>query len=128
MTVKEKVKNMLTWGFILWLVGYSAGFILFFVVPKNMIGWVITPFATLLTIWVLFKKVKRPQLTCYFGTGVMWTIIAVVMDFIFIVKLLNTGTSYYKPDVIFYYLLTFTLPILVGYWKFRHKAPQAELF
>jgi hypothetical protein len=128
MTVQEKVKNMLTWGFILWLVGYIAGFILFFVVPKDMIGWVITPFATLFTIWVLFKKVKRPELTCYFGTGLIWTIMAAALDYVFIVVMLKSGTAYYKPDVFLYYILTFTLPILVGYWKFKHKSPKAELF
>lgn len=128
MTVAAKLKNMLTWGFLLWLVGYIAGMILFFVVPKDMIGWVITPFATLFTIWVLMKKVKRPELMCYFGTGMVWTIMAVVLDYLFIIRLLNTGSSYYKPDVFLYYVLTFTLPIVVGYWKYRHKAPKAELF
>jgi hypothetical protein len=128
MSVKDKLKNMLLWGFILWLVGYIAGFVLFFVVPKAYIGWVITPFATMLTIWVLMKKVKRPELMCYFGTGLVWTIMAIVLDFIFLVTLLNTGFAYYKPDVFLYYLLTFTLPMIVGYWKFKHKPQNAELF
>jgi len=128
MTVKEKVKNMLLWGFILWFIGYIAGIILFFLVPKELIGWVITPFATLLTIWVLMKKVKRPELMCYFGTGLIWTIMAVALDYIFLVKLFNAGLSYYKPDVYLYYALTFTLPIIVGYWKYIHKPQKAELF
>ena len=128
MTVAEKVKNMLTWGFILWLVGYIAGFILFFVVPKAYIGYVITPFATIFTIWVLIKKVKRPELMCYFGTGLIWTIMAMILDYLFIVLLLKAGSSYYKPDIYLYYSLTFTLPIAVGYYKFKHKSPQSELF
>jgi hypothetical protein len=119
---------MLTWGFMLWLAGYLAGIVLFFVVPKDAIGWVITPIATLFTIWVLFKKVKRPELMCYFGTGLIWTLIAVILDFVFIVELFNTGLSYYKPDVFLYYFLTITLPLVVGYWKFKHKSPKAELF
>ncbi|MFA6005665.1 MAG: hypothetical protein WC775_04240 [Patescibacteria group bacterium] len=128
MSVQEKVKNMLTWGFVLWVTGYIAGFVLFFVVPKDYIGWVITPFAILFTVWVLFKKVKRPELMCYFGTGLIWTLMAMILDYIFIVMLLKTGTSYYKPDVFLYYGLTFLLPILVGYWKFKHKLPKAKLF
>jgi hypothetical protein len=128
MTTAAKIKNMVIWGFILWLVGYIAGMVLFFVVPKEFIGWIITPFATLLTIWVLLKKVKRPELMCYFGTGLIWTIMAVVLDLIFLVLLLKTGTSYYQPDVFLYYGLTFTLPIVVGYWKYKHKDPKAELF
>ena len=128
MSTKEKVKNMVFWGFVLWLFGYIAGIILFFVVPKAYIGLVITPIATLFTIWVLMKKVKRPELLCYFGTGLIWTIMAVVLDYIFLVTLLKTGSAYYKPDVFLYYTLTFILPILVGYWKYKHKSPNAELF
>ena len=128
MSTKEKIKNMLVWGFILWFSGYIAGIVLFFVVPKEYIGWVITPFATLLTIWVLMKKVKRPELLCYFGTGLIWTIMAVILDYVFLVTLLKTGSGYYKPDIFLYYILTFVLPMLVGYWKFKHKSPKAELF
>jgi hypothetical protein len=128
MSAKDKVKNMLVWGFALWLSGYIAGFVLFFIVPKDVIGWIITPFATLLTVWVLFKKVKRPELMCYFGTGLIWTIMAVILDYIFIVRILKTGDSYYKPDVFLYYILTFTLPIIIGYWKYKHKPAAAELF
>lgn len=128
MTTSEKIKNMLTWGFILWLVGYIAGILLFFIVPKEYIGWVITPFAIVFTIWVLMKKVKRPELTCYFGTGFVWTFMAIVLDYLFNVVLFNIGTAYYKPDVYLYYILTITLPPAVGYWKYTHKSPKADLF
>jgi len=128
MKTSEKIKNMLLWGFVLWLVGYIAGILLFFIVPKDAIGWVITPFAIAFTVWALLHKVKRPELMCYFGTGFIWTIMAVVLDYLFIVLLLKAGTAYYKPDVFLYYFLTFTLPTIVGYWKYKHKAPQAELF
>jgi hypothetical protein len=128
MSVKDKVKNMLIWGFVLWFIGYIAGVVLFFIAPKDMIGWIITPFASLFTIWVLFKKVKRPEFTCYIGTGLIWTIMAVVLDYLFLVRFFNTGSAYYKPDVILYYILTFTLPVIVGYWKYKHKPPKAELF
>lgn len=128
MTTSEKIKNMLFWGFILWFVGYLAGVVLFFLLPKEFIGWIITPFATILTIWVLVKKVKRPELMCYFGTGLFWTIMAVGLDYLFIITLLKTGNSYYKSDVFLYYFLTFTLPIAVGYWKYTHKSPKEKLF
>jgi len=128
MTVKEKLVNTITWGFVLWLVGYSAGLLLFFAVPKEYIGWIITPIATLLTIWVIMKKVQRPELMCYVGLGIMWTIMAVGLDYFFLVRMLNTGPSYYKADVYVYYSLTLTLPMLVGYWKYTHKSPKAKLF
>lgn len=120
---------MLTWGFLLWLAGYIAGIVLFFIVPKDYIGWVLTPTATVFTIWVLIKKVRRPEMMCYFGTGLIWTVMAVLLDYLFMVTfLIKAGSSYYKPDVFLYYFLTFTLPIMVGYWKFKHKAPKAKLF
>ncbi|MCL4365935.1 hypothetical protein M1437_01780 [Patescibacteria group bacterium] len=128
MSVKEKVKSMLFWGFTLWLIGYIAGFVLFFIVPKEYIGWIITPFATILTVWVLVKKIKRPELMCYFGTGLIWTLMAITLDFVFLVQLLKTGNTYYKPDVFLYYALTFILPLIVGYWKYTRKSPKAKLF
>lgn len=129
MSTSDKIKNMLTWGFLLWLAGYIAGIVLFFIVPKSYIGWVLTPLATVFTVWVLIKKVRRPEMMCYFGTGLVWTVMAVLLDYLFMVTFfIKAGSSYYKPDVFLYYLLTFTLPILVGYWKFKHKSPKANLF
>jgi hypothetical protein len=128
MSNAQRLKNTMLWGFALWLIGYLAGIILFFVVPKDYIGWVITPLAIVLTIWVVMKKIKRPKLMCYFGLGLIWTIMAVALDFIFIVLLLHTGKTYYKPDVFLYYILTFSLPLIIGYWKFKHKLTTAELF
>ena len=128
MSNSERFKNTLLWGFVLWLIGYIAGIVLFFVAPKDYIGLIITPFATILTIWVVMKKIKRPELMCYFGLGLIWTIMAVVLDFIFLVLLFRAGTSYYKSDVFLYYILTFTLPLFVGYWKFKHKSSKVKLF
>ncbi|MFA6017092.1 MAG: hypothetical protein WC744_03330 [Patescibacteria group bacterium] len=128
MLLKEKLLNTFVWGFVLWLVGYVAGFLLFFVVPKENIGWIITPFATILTIWVIIKKVKRPELMCYFGLGLLWTIMAIGLDYVFLVKMLKTGSAYYKLDVYLYYSLTFTLPMIVGYWKYKNKSSKAKLF
>lgn len=128
MSVKEKLKNTLVWGLLLWLIGYVVGIVLYFVVPESYIGLVITPFAIILTVWVLLYKVKRPELTCYFVLGLVWAVMAVVLDYVFLVKLFGTGGSYYKPDVYLYYLLTLTLPAAVGYWKYRKKPEGQELF
>lgn len=53
---------------------------------------------------------------------------AVVLDYIFLVKMFNVGASYYKPDVVLYYLMTLLLPIVVGYWKYSHKTKNQILF
>jgi hypothetical protein len=69
---------------------------------------------------VLFKWIKRDSFGCYFGVGIFWTVIAVVMDYIFLVKLLN-ASDYYKLDVYLYYILTFVLPVAVGWYKLKFK-------
>jgi hypothetical protein len=112
--------NTVSWGFILWLIGYVLGFIFYAFVPKELIGWYILPVGIIITFWVLFKKIARKNFTCYFGIAIFWTLIAVIFDYLFIVKLLNSA-SYYKLDVYIYYLLTFLLPIIVGLYKFSNK-------
>ena len=112
--------NTLLWGFGLWLVGYILGFVFFAFVPKGQIGWYVMPLGIALTLWVLFKKIKREKFTCYIGLGAIWAIMAVVLDYIFIVKLLN-GADYYKVDVYLYYALTLILPIAVGWYKLKNE-------
>lgn len=34
------------WGFVLWLIGYALGIMLFAFVRPSLIGWIITPFGT----------------------------------------------------------------------------------
>ncbi len=113
---KTLLKDAFIWGFILWLFGYVVSFILFFIVPPSMIGWIIAPIGTALTSYVLLKKVTKYQLKQYLLIAIVWTVMAVVLDYFFIVKLLNP-VGYYKPAVYFYYGLTFGLPLLIGHKK-----------
>ena len=108
--------NTMFWGFILWIFGYVLGFVFFALVPKDMIGWYITPFGIIFALWVLLKKIKREEFKCYIGSGVVWTIMAVVLDYVFIVKMLNSA-NYYKLDVYIYYATALLLPIAVGWYK-----------
>jgi hypothetical protein len=114
------LKNTIFWGLILWFMGWVLGVIAYMIVPVNMIGWVVSPIATIVTLWVLFKKIHRDSLKCYFGLGIIWTVIAIILDYIFIVQLFQTG-DYYKTDVYLYYITTLLLPIIVGLIKFRKK-------
>ena len=118
---KNIVKDALGWGLGLWLIGYILGFVLFFVVPAPMIGWVITPIGVVVTLWVLFKKVKGDSFKYYLKLAVVWTLIAVIFDYIFIVKMLKPAGGYYKLDVYLYYVLTFALPLAVGWKKYLIK-------
>lgn len=109
--------NTLLWGFILWLIGYGLGFAFFAFVPKEQIGWYVMPLGIIVTLWVLLKKIKRESFTCYIGLGVIWTLMAVLLDYFFLVKMLKPADGYYKLDVYIYYALTFIMPILVGWRK-----------
>ncbi|HHT9138992.1 MAG TPA: hypothetical protein ACFYEK_17330 [Candidatus Wunengus sp. YC60] len=112
--------NTLLWGVALWFFGYILGFVFFAFVPPALIGWCIMPIGIIVTLWVLTKKIKRDKFQCYVGLAVFWTLIAVLFDYLFIVKLLKPADGYYKLDVYLYYMFTFVLPILVG-WRKRKK-------
>jgi hypothetical protein len=119
--MKKTFVNTVKWGFALWLFGYILGFIFFAFVPKDVMGWYIMPFGIASTLWVLLKKIERKQFTCYIGLGVIWTVMAIILDYIFLVKLLN-ATGYYKTDVYIYYVLTFVLPVAFGWLKLRKSS------
>jgi len=110
----------LGWGFLLWLTGYVLGIILFMIVPPTILGWIIMPIGTIVTIWVLLKKIKGNSLAYYFSLAVIWTLIAIVFDYLFLVKVFKPADGYYKLDVYLYYVLTFVLPLIIG-WSKRHK-------
>jgi hypothetical protein len=114
---KLLLKDSLGWGFLLWLVGYILGVVLFFVLPPALIGWVITPIGVGVTLWVLIKKIKNHTLGYYIFLGVVWSLVAMIFDYFFIVKLLKPTDGYYKLDIYIYYSVTFILPIIVGWWK-----------
>lgn len=116
---KQYLKTSVGWGLILWLFGYILGFIFFAFVPTSYIGWVIMPFGIAFTLWVLFKKINFVSLDRYLVLGIIWMIIAVVFDYLFIIKVLNPADGYYKLDVYIYYAMTLLLPIVVWWWKNR---------
>jgi hypothetical protein len=63
------------------------------------------------------RRVRANRLGHYVVLAHVWTLIAVVCDYIFIVKAFSPADGYYKLDVFLYYVLTFTIPLLVGWWK-----------
>ena len=113
----QLLKDGLGWGVVLWFIGYMLGIVLFMVVPIALIGWVITPIGILMTVWVLLKKVKNHTLHYLLKIGSIWTFIAIVFDYFFLVKLFNPADGYYKLDVYLYYALTLLLPLFVGWHK-----------
>lgn len=114
---KQFLKDSAGWGLALWLFGYVLGIALFALVPPSLIGWVIMPIGIALTVWVLLKKINGNSLEYYFWIGIVWLVIAITFDYLFLVKIFKPAGGYYKPDVYLYYLLTFALPIFVGWLK-----------
>lgn len=80
------------------------------------------PFGILFTLWVLKKKITLTNFKSFLILAVVWTVIAVVFDYLFIVKVLKPADGYYKTDVYLYYILTFVLPMVIGWRKNRPKA------
>lgn len=114
---KQFYKDAFGWGFLLWLIGYVLGIVLFKAVPQNLLGWVIMPISIIIMLWVLFKKVKAGSFQYYALLAVVWVLIAVVFDYFFLVEMFNLADGYYKLDVYLYYALTILLPLVVGWRK-----------
>lgn len=118
------VKDGLGWGFALWLFGYALSMMLFAFVPPSLLGWIITPIGTALALWVAFRKVKGDTLSHYVLVALVWVTIAVVGDYLFIVKAFNPADGYYKPDVYLYYALTMAIPLLAGWRRTTHHVAR----
>jgi hypothetical protein len=115
------LKDAFLWGSILWFIGYVLGIVFFSIVPPNFIGWTIMPIGIIITLWVLFKKIKGKTFKYYFLLAVIWTFIAIVFDYFFLVQVFKPIDGYYKLDVYVYYAFTFILPLFVGWKKILRK-------
>ena len=122
---KQLLNDSLGWGFVLWLIGYILGVFLVFVAPPSLIGWMIMPVGIIITLWILLRRVKANSLQYYAILALAWAAIAVVFDYLFIVKAFSPADGYYKLDVYLYYTLTFITPLVVGGWK--TSRPKEEM-
>jgi len=112
--MKQWVKDFVLLGVGLWLLGYLASLLLFFSPFQSSMGWIITAVFTPFTIavtWWWFRTRDIP-LSYYVKVGIAWTVIAVLLDYLLIVRLFQT--PYYEMDVLVYYALTFLIPVVVG--------------
>ena len=84
-------------------------------------GWIIlvifTPF-TIVVTWWWFRPRERLPLQYYAGVGISWMLIAVVLDYLFIV-LLFQSSAYYSLHIFLYYSLMFLIPVGVGIYLNR---------
>jgi hypothetical protein len=102
--------------------------VLYFSPVPYSIGWVLLVLFTPFTIWVTwwwFRKRERLPLTYYAGVGVVWMLLAVVLDYLFIVLLFG-AVEYYVADVLVYYALMFLIPVGVALYLDRNTAGTKE--
>ena len=122
----QLVKDALGWGFVLWLVGYALGMVLFAFVPVSLIGWIIMPIGSVIALWVAFRKVNGRTLRYYCLVALIWALLAVLGDYAFIVKALKPADGYYKLDVYLYYALTLAIPVFAGWRRTRLLRPNGR--
>jgi hypothetical protein len=125
--MKQILKDTAGLGIVLWLVGYLASLALFVSPYAAIMGWILLVVCTPVTIavaWWWFKA-RDLALSYYAGVGAAWAVIAVVLDYLFIVLLFQA--TYYGFDVFVYYALTFLIPVGVGLYLTRaRREPVAQ--
>jgi hypothetical protein len=113
-------------GLFLSLVGYVLGIALLAVAPAAIIGWIIMPIDLAITVWVLVTRIHAESMEYYAVLSVVWTALAIVFDYVFIVKTFAPADGYYKPDVHLYYALGCLLPLGAGVYKHLAKLRSAS--
>jgi hypothetical protein len=122
-----RIRDTLVLGTFFWLIGYLASLVLFFSPIAGIMGWILLVVFTPITVaitWWWFRKREPLSLQYYAGVGVAWMLIAMVLDFLFIVLVFQT--AYYKPDVYLYYIITFLIPVGVGLYLNRIRFGPAQ--
>lgn len=119
--MQQVFKDTAGLGIFFWLLGYLAGIVLFFTPFAGSMGWIIlvlfTPF-TIVVTWWWFRPRERLSLRYYAGVGIFWMLVAVVLDYLFIV-LLFRSSAYYSLHIFLYYALMFLIPVGVGIYLDR---------
>jgi hypothetical protein len=127
--MKQWIKDTAGLGTGLWLIGYLASLALYFTpLWETMGGWILLLIFTPVTVaitWWWFKQQKPLSLQYYAGVGIAWMLLAVVLDYLFIVWLFQA--AYYGTDVFVYYFATLLIPVGVGYyliWSQSRAVPE----
>ena len=114
--MKQILTDTVLLGAALWLIGYLASLVLFVSPFHEVMGWILLVVFTPVTIviaYLWFREREHLPMRYYAKVGVAWLLIAVVLDYLFIVLLFQA--IYYGVDVFVYYALTFLIPVGVGY-------------
>ncbi|MBP9699760.1 hypothetical protein KBD71_00595 [Candidatus Woesebacteria bacterium] len=91
------------------------------IAPPGLIGWLIMPIGVLFTVWVLWTKFREELSTQAVWMGVIWMLLAILLDYFFLVKVFKPEDGYYKLDVYLYYGSTLVLPFIASRVQQSHK-------
>ncbi|MDE1804433.1 MAG: hypothetical protein KGH59_01465 [Candidatus Micrarchaeota archaeon] len=113
---KTTIIDALGMGIGIWLIGYIGSILLFSFIPANLLGWILFTVLTPLTLLIAYLRFRNRsgRMRYYLLVAAVWVCVAVVFDYLFIVKLFNS-IDYYKPDVFVYYITTFIIPLAIGH-------------
>lgn len=121
---KSGLSDALGMGSLLWLMGYVLSLVLFAIIPEKLMAQIILAIMTPVFFIIAFYKLrfKSEHISYYVLIGIVWLSVAVVLDYLFIIRLFNVK-NYYDIEVIVYYLITVIIPILIGirYRQKKHK-------
>lgn len=116
LTTKRKLIDTLGWGFILWLIAFILGTMLFPFVPTKFLGLFTLPVAIIITPLVAYKRFRNfgAPSSYYLLVATVWVLLNVVFDYLVIIKTFN-AQNFYDLDLIIYYLATFLAPLIIGF-------------
>jgi len=122
--LKTKLVDTLGLGIGFWLIGYIASMILFFIIPGNVLGWILFVIFTPICLYVSYLRFRKrtEDISYYLVIAVIWAVIALILDYIFIVIAFHSQ-GYYKLDVFVYYATTFIIPLFIG-WKYGRNGKK----
>jgi len=119
--LKRKLTDTLGLGFGLWLLGFALGMMLFPFVAVAVMGRYIIAVMLPVTLYAAYKRFAGLKETTgyYLLVGISWLLIAVVFDYVFLVKAFQ-APNFYDTDIMVAYALSFLVPVAVG-MKYGNK-------
>ncbi len=105
----------LLWGFILWLLGFALGMLVYPFVEERWIGIFVLPVLLPVTVWVAYRRLRAGPFPAWYpaAVGAVWAALAVALDWAFLVQAFDVE-GYYDADVVAYYILALAIPVVVG--------------
>lgn len=126
--MEQLLRDTVYAGILLWAAGYLASMAVYFSLPDysfwgKVVLLVYIPCAFGFACWYFSRR--TPPLRYFAGVGAAWSLIAIVLDFPFIV--LRFGAwQYYGPDVYLYYAAMVVIPVVAGLYVRKTSTRQDD--